>query len=303
MARTVLSNAPMTVVRTSQLRKSYGSTEVLCGIDLVVPKGSLFGFLGPNGAGKTTTMRILLGLLRASSGTPEVLGQHAWDDGPTLRKKVGYLAGDLSLYPHMTAARFLAFVDGVRGTHSRPEMNRLAAAFDLDLNVYVRNCSRGMKQKIGLIQALMHAPELLILDEPTMALDPLVRDVLHEELRDVAAQGRTVLFSSHSLDEVQRLCDWVAIVRRGHLIEQTQISELRRQAVRRVEIQFGGDGIPDVLPGDLHVSSRSEGTITGQWLGAVPVLLTWLATLDVEDAIIAPPDLDDLFLAYYAESQ
>jgi ABC-2 type transport system ATP-binding protein len=291
----------MDAVVTRQLRKRYGAREVLHGIDLRVPTGSLYGFLGPNGAGKTTTIRVLLGLLRVSGGTALVAGRNAWRDGAKLRAEVGYLPGDVRLYDHLTGRATLDFLDGVRGGRSRDEIKRLADALDLDLAKRVRDYSRGMKQKLGLIQALMHRPQVLILDEPTVSLDPLVRETLFAELRRVAADGRTVLFSSHTLSEVQELCDWVGILRDGWLIEQARIEALRARAVRRVEIVFAsGAGPVQGWPDGLRVSRNDDTRLVGSWVGPVPPLLAWLARSPVQDVCIAPPDLEDLFLAYYS---
>jgi ABC-2 type transport system ATP-binding protein len=290
----------MHAVVTSSLTKSYGAHEALRGIDLRVPAGSLYGFLGPNGAGKTTTLRILMGLLRASGGSATVLDQDCWRDGARLRRDVGYLPGDIRLYGNMTGRSTLAFFDSARGTQSRDEINRLAKVLDLDLAKRVRDYSRGMKQKLGLIQALMHRPTLLILDEPTTGLDPLMQSTLHEELRRAADEGRTVLFSSHSLGEVEQLCNMVGILREGLLIEQAKIETLRARAIRRVEIVFTESGRTRTLPKGLHVLQEHDRRLEGSWVGPVQDLLKWLAETSVRDVMITPPDLEDLFLAYYA---
>ena len=253
--------ARVDAVVTQGLRKRYGPHEVLHGIDLRVPSGSLYGFLGPNGAGKTTTIRVLLGLLRASGGKAQVLGRDSWRGGSGLRAAVGYLPGDVRFYDHLTGRATLRFMNAARGGESGEEIRRLAEAFDLILDKRVRDYSRGMKQKLGLIQALMHRPDLLVLDEPTVSLDPLVREALFAELRGVAREGRTVLFSSHTLGEVERLCDWVGILRDGRLIEQQRIEALRARAMRRVEILFaGGAGEGRKLPEGLRISSRADGS-------------------------------------------
>jgi ABC-2 type transport system ATP-binding protein len=294
----------MDAVLTENLSKRYGTFQALRGVNLRVPAGSLFGFLGPNGAGKTTTIRILLGLLRGTSGRARVLGSDAWSAGARVRADVGYLAGDVRFYDGLTGRATLRFLDGVRGGRSRSEIERLAAVFELPLDRRVRNYSRGMKQKLGLIQALMHKPRLLILDEPTTALDPLVRQTLFHELRTVAADGRTVLFSSHTLAEVEELCDEVAIVRRGELIEQNRVEVLRERAVRHVDV-FLREGRPPAapLPDGLRVNHQSDGHLACAWAGPVARLLDWLQRTDVRDVIIAPPDLEDLFLAYYADDR
>lgn len=290
----------MNAIATENLDKWYGPRAALDGLSLRVPAGSLFGFLGPNGAGKTTTIRILLGLLRATSGRAEVLGRDAWHDGPRLRGEVGYLPGDVRFRDDRRAADELAFFDAARGGGCADEIRRLAQGLDLDLNRRIRTYSRGMKQKLGLIAALMHRPRLVILDEPTTALDPLVRETLYEELRRVRDDGRTVLFSSHTLSEVEELCDHVAILRDGRLIENARIETLRARAVRHIEVLFNGSGIPSEPPPPALTILRRQGSqINGSWTGPVRELVTWLARHDIRDLTIAPPDLEDLFLAYY----
>lgn len=290
----------MDAIATHDLCKRFGPRDVLRNVNLRVPAGSLLGFLGPNGAGKTTTIRILLGLLRATSGRATVLGGDAWARGPRARAEVGYLPGDVRFRDDRTGRELLEFFDRARGGRAKPEITRLQRALDLDLDRRVRSYSRGMKQKLGLIQALMHRPRLVILDEPTTALDPLVRETLNDELRRAAAEGRTVLFSSHTLSEVEELCDHVAIVRDGRLIEQERVEVLRARAVRRVEITLNGRGALRAPPPAALAVSRRTGTVMyASWSGPVQPLLDWLAREDVRDVVIAPPDLEDLFLAYY----
>lgn len=285
------------------LCKRYGSREVLSDLHLRVPAGRLFGFLGPNGAGKTTTLRILLGLVRASAGTASILGRDAWADGPRVRASVGYVPGDVRLYDGLTGRATLAFFDAARGRRCAAEIARLANAFELDLNQRVRRYSRGMKQKLALIQALMHRPAVLVLDEPTASLDPLVRGRLYGELRAATSEGRTVLFSSHTLSEVEELCDEVAILRAGRLVECERVEVLRARAVRRVEIVFNGSGeTPPAVPEGLRLLERRGARVSGTWTGGAAPLLAWLARSGVRDVTIAPPDLEDLFLAYYADS-
>jgi ABC-2 type transport system ATP-binding protein len=293
----------MAAVVTQNLCKRFGSHEVLRRVNLHVPTGGRFGFLGPNGAGKTTTIRILMGLLRASAGNARILDQNVWQAGPRVRRQVGYLPGDVRFYDGLTGRTTLAFFAAARGGVSRDEIRRLTRRFDLDPDKRVRDYSRGMKQKLGLIQALMHRPKLLILDEPTVSLDPLIREVLYEELQDVTADGRTVLFSSHTLSEVQELCDEVAILRDGRLIEQERIDVLRRRAIRRVELALPpGRSVP-APPQQLQVIRRTDATLKGTWTGSIEPLLSWLAQIPAVDVSIAPPDLEDLFLAYYADDR
>ncbi|MFQ5804854.1 MAG: ABC transporter ATP-binding protein [Phycisphaerae bacterium] len=292
----------MAAIVTEDLCKRFGSHEVLQRVNLRVPLASRFGFLGPNGAGKTTTIRILLGLLRASAGAARVLDEDAWQNGPPIRRQVGYLPGEVRFYDGLTGRATLNFLNAARGASSHNEIKRLTRRFDLDLDKRVRDYSRGMKQKLGLIQALMHRPQLLILDEPTVSLDPLIREVLYEELRNVTAEGRTVLFSSHTLSEVEELCDEVAILRDGRLIEQEKIEVLRQRAVRRVEILLAEGQPASDPPPQLRVLHRSDASVSGTWSGPIDALLAWLARSPVRDVTIAPPDLEHLFLAYYSHS-
>jgi ABC-2 type transport system ATP-binding protein len=293
----------MDAIATHGLTKQYGRQTALRGLDLRVATGRLFGFLGPNGAGKTTCIRLLLGLLRATAGRASVLGLDAWNDGPRLRAAVGYLPGDVRFWDGLTGRTTLRFLNRARGGEHWPEVQRLAERLDLVLDKRVRDYSRGMKQKLGIIAALMHKPRLLILDEPTTALDPLVRAALYDELRAVASAGRTVLFSSHTLAEVETLCDEVAVVRRGRLIEQEKMSVLRERALRHIEVHWRRDAAPPRTgPRGLHVLENAGGYLRATWTGEVSTLLTWLAPLPVQDVTIAPPDLDDLFLEYYRET-
>lgn len=287
---------------TEGLAKYYGQFCALRPLDLRVPAGTLFGFLGPNGAGKTTFLRMLMGLLRASAGHARVLGLDVWRAGPRLRRAVGYLPGDVRFYEDLTGAATLQFLDAARGRRGRAELARLAERFDLNLRKRVRDYSRGMKQKLGLIAAMLHRPQLLVLDEPTTALDPLVRQVLYEELRAVAAEGRTVLFSSHTLAEVEALCDEVAILRGGELVEQERITVLRTRALRHVEVRWP-PGVMGTPPPGFEAREQGGTVLRGVWRGPVAPLLGWLASAGVIDVVIAPPDLEDLFLAYYGDGQ
>ena len=294
----------MDVVQTKSLTKRYGELTALRRLNLRVPAGRLFGFLGPNGAGKTTALRILLGLLRATSGRARVLGRDVWERGPRIRREVGYLPGDVRFWDNRTGRATLAFLNSARGGGAGAGIRRLTRALDLDLNRRVRDYSRGMKQKLGLIAAMMHEPRLLILDEPTTALDPLIRTVLYTELRRFVADGHTVLFSSHTLSEVEELCDEVAILRDGQLVEQQPMDVLRQRAPRRVEVSLRADAEPPTsFPKGLSITEQTESRLAGAWTGPTERLLAWLTTCPVRDVTIAPPNLDDLFLEYYSRTE
>ncbi len=293
----------MYVIETHRLAKRYGTIHALGGIDLRVPQGSIFGFLGPNGAGKTTTMRILVGLLRPTTGRADVLGLDAVRSSTEIRRHIGYLPGDVRLYEWMTGRQLLTFCDTARGGGAEKEIKRLRGQFDLNLDRRIRDYSRGMKQKLGLIAALAHRPKLLILDEPTTALDPLVQQTLYDELRATAADGRTVLFSSHTLSEVELLCDRVAIIRDGLLIEDDTIERLRGRAVRHVTLRLRAGAAAELrLPDGAFAAALHDGEISMSWKGEIGPLIGWLAGLDLADVAIGPPDLEDLFAAYYRDS-
>lgn len=290
------------IVETKSLCKSYGEHLVLHDLNLSIERGQLVGFLGPNGAGKSTTIRILLGLLWPTSGSTKIFGMPLETSGKQIRARLGYLPGDVHHYSNYTAAAFLKFFAAARGQSCMDEANRLAEVLDLSLHKRIRQFSTGMRQKLGLIQALMHQPEFLILDEPTSALDPLVRVAVFDELKKVTEQGRTVLFSSHSLDEVESLCDEVIILRSGRIVEQQKIDELKDRALRKIQIVFSGSVGHAETPAELKVFDHSENRITGTWSGDIKPLLGWLETQEIEDVMIERPDLNDLFISYYSES-
>jgi ABC-2 type transport system ATP-binding protein len=288
------------VIETLSLFKAYGQQPVLHDISLSVGQGRLAGFLGPNGAGKTTAIRILVGLLTADRGQAQVFGQPCWKAGKSIRQRIGYLPGDVHFYANLKGRTTLEFLAGARKLDCRSEMDRLAGRLALPLDQTVRTYSTGMKQKLGLIQALMHRPELLILDEPTSGLDPLVRNEVFSELRDVIQQGRTVLFSSHSLDEVDQLCDEVIILKQGRIVEHQEIETLRARALRRVAISFR-TAVNIEKPDGFQVEQESATSLTGTWKGEVNELLNWLRPYQLDDLIVERPDLNDLFMTYYSD--
>ncbi|MHC4064460.1 MAG: ABC transporter ATP-binding protein [Planctomycetota bacterium] len=291
----------MSVIVTEELTKRYGRRVGIVGLNLAVPEGVVFGFLGPNGAGKTTTIRVLVGLLHASGGRARVFGLDAWVESHRIKREVGYVPGDLRLYPWLTGRRALAIVGQVRGQDISVPGEALAGRFALDLTVRVRSMSRGMRQKLGLILALAHRPKLLILDEPTSGLDPLMQDRLKQYLRELASRGHTIFFSSHSLAEVEDLCDRVAILRNGRLVAHESLDALRARARRRVSIRWAAGvvgkvpAVPPLLDVDRHTDDLWEATL----LGPVPELIRWLADEPVDDLTISQPDLEQVFRRYY----
>ncbi|MHC4218031.1 MAG: ABC transporter ATP-binding protein [Planctomycetota bacterium] len=291
----------MGVIVAEQLTRRYGRRVGVERVDLEVPEGMLFGFLGPNGAGKTTTIRVLLGLLRPSSGRASLLGLDCWRDSRRIKRDVGYLPGDLRLYSLMNGTAHLRIFGAIRGCDMLTPGRALAERFVLDLDVPVRKMSRGMRQKLGLILTLAHRPRLLILDEPTVSLDPLMRDELMGHLRQQAADGHTVFFSSHTLSEVERLCDRVAIVREGRIVADETLEALRSKARRQVTIRWAANARPAEIdvPSLLEIDEREERRWRGTLKGPVPELIRWLHERPVEDLAIGHPDLENLFLRYY----
>ena len=223
----------MAIIHTEALSRHYGSRRGIESVSLDVPEGTLFGFLGPNGAGKTTTIRVMVGLLRPSAGSARIFGLDCWRDSRTIKDEIGYMPGDIRLMPWLDGRRALSIWGKVRGRDLMPYGRELAERFDLDLRTKVRSMSRGMRQKLGLILALAHKPRLLILDEPTVTLDPLMQAEVQRLLREMAAAGHTVFFSSHTLGEVEQLCDRVAMIRDGQLVADESLAALRRGPATR----------------------------------------------------------------------
>ncbi len=291
----------MNVIIVEQLTRRYGRRIGIEQVNLEVPEGVVFGFLGPNGAGKTTTIRVLLGFLRPSGGRACIFGRDCWRAGHRIKEDVGYLPGDLRLYPSMTGTDMLRIFGLVRRRDLLAPGRALAEQFVLDLTVAVRKMSRGMRQKLGLILALAHRPRLLILDEPTVSLDPLMRQHLMRHLQALASAGHTVFFSSHTLSEVDRLCDRVAIVRDGRIVADESLEALRAGAKREVTIRWARDVNPrDVnVPEILEIHHRQDRLWQGTLSGPVPVLVCWLDNQPIEDLAIGHPDLESLFRRYY----
>jgi ABC-2 type transport system ATP-binding protein len=280
----------------------YGQRRGVEDIDLNVKAGEILGFLGPNGSGKSTTIRILMGLLRANSGSARIQGLECWSQSAEIKKIVGYLPGDVRLYPWFTANRALQIVSEIRGSQAvKLEGYRLLERFQLEANVPVRKMSRGMRQKLGIVLALAHKPSMLILDEPTSGLDPLMCDVLYRYLKEVAAEGATVFFSSHTLSEVEMLCERVAIIRSGRIIADEMLEVLRSHSRRAVTLRFPHQSEFKALsvPPFLNIFDRGDFVWRGELLGTPQQLLKWAVEIDLQDLEVASPSLESLFHSYY----
>jgi len=309
------------VIKTVGLTKHYGRRRLpvhlpllgpapapisaLESLDIAVREGEIFGFLGPNGAGKSTTIRLLLGYLHPTAGQGSVLGLDSVRDSVAIRRRTGYLPGGIALYDSLTGARLLDYLAELSG---RPPSRRAELCERLELSArtlgrLVREYSRGMRQKIGIVQALQHKPELAILDEPTEGLDPLMQRAFYEILDNLKTEGRTIFFSSHVLSEVERVCDRVAIIRRGRLVALEEIAKLLARRKRNVEMRLEGppprlEGVPGVSNveiGDGRLTCRVEGDV-GPFLAAIE-------GAPIVDLTIAPAHLEEAFLEFYEEAE
>jgi ABC-2 type transport system ATP-binding protein len=288
-------------IELHELTKNYGTRRGVTELTLEVERGECFGYLGPNGAGKSTTIRVLLDLIRPTSGSASVLGLDSRRDAVEIHRRLGYLPGELSLYEHVTPGELLEYFGNLRGGYDRAHVRDLARRFDLELERPIRSLSRGNKQKVGLVQAFAQRPELAVLDEPTSGLDPLVQQTFHALVRETVDDGRTVFLSSHVLSEVQHVADRVGIIREGRLVAVEDVGALRGRAVRELEIRFAHEVPRDELgavPGVREVGV--EGPVARVHLEGPPhELLQVLARHDVVDLLSHEPDLEDVFLSYY----
>jgi ABC-2 type transport system ATP-binding protein len=293
----------VSIIAARGLSRSYGQRRGICGVDLEIAPGSIFGFLGPNGAGKTTTIRVLLGFLRPGGGQAHVFGLDCWRKSHLIKRHVGYLPGDLRLYPWWTARSALRMASRIRGQDLMMAGHALAERLALPLDVRVLQMSRGMRQKLGLLIALVHAPRLLVLDEPTSGLDPPMRFEVAACLRELATRGSTVFFSSHTLSEVEQLCDDIAIVREGEIAAHETLESLRNRASRIVTLRFppGHAAANAAAPEFLQLVERRDSVWYARLEGPTPPLVEWAAQQPIQDLSISPPDLESLFRTFYGK--
>jgi ABC-2 type transport system ATP-binding protein len=289
------------------LTKSYGDVKALRGVDLEVRRGEIFGFLGPNGSGKTTTIRCLLDLIRPDGGLLRVLGLDPQAEPLAVRTRAGYLPGELHLDDNLTAEGALRLFNRLRrGRADWTFVRQLTTRLDLDLGTPIKNLSKGNKQKVGVVQALMHRPELLLLDEPTSGLDPLVQQEVLRLVADARAAGATVFFSSHVLSEVQETAERVAIVRQGAVVEVAETTVLINRALRRVHVRFRqpveAAGLANV-PGVRLLEEDGRRGVVLQVEGEMDALIKALAAFPVSDFETERPSLEEIFRAYYAGAE
>jgi ABC-2 type transport system ATP-binding protein len=289
------------VIETQRLTKSYGPHRGIVDLDLDVAEGEIFGFLGPNGAGKTTTMRVLLDLIRPTSGRAAVFGIETTVDPVAIHRRVGYLPGEFDLYDRLTGAETIAYFANLRGGVDRTYAGALIERLDLDPSRRFREYSKGNKQKVGLIVALQHRPDLLILDEPTAGLDPLVQQTFFAVVREARADGRTIFLSSHIIDEVDRTCDRVAIIREGRLVQVDRIEAIRELAFHHVELTFASPVAAAVFDGiaGVHDVVAAGAVVTMRVSGPIGAVLAVAAGHGLVDVVSREPNLEDVFLAQY----
>lgn len=292
----------MAIVACVGLEKSFGSTRALAGLDLEVAENEIHGFLGPNGSGKTVTMRILLGLLRPDQGEATVFGADPWADAVSLHRRIAYVPGDTNLWPNLTGGEIIDLLGHLRGGLDPSRRASLIKRFDLDERKKARAYSKGNRQKVALVAALASDAELLILDEPTSGLDPLMEAVFQDAVLDAAAEGRTVLLSSHILAEVEKVCDRVTIIRRGRTVESGSLADLRVLQRTTMIAELTGDGASLAsIPGVHDVAARDGRVRFEVDDTAMSDVVRHLASLGVRSLESKPPTLEELFLRHYGD--
>ena len=292
------------IIQTEKLTKSYGEHRGIIDIDLQVNEGEAFGFLGPNGAGKTTTIRTLLDHIRPTSGRATVFGIDTTVDPVAIHRRIGYLPGEFALYDKLTGGQTIDYFANLRGGVDAAYQADLIKRLDIDTSRKFKEYSKGNKQKIGLVVALQHRPDLLVLDEPTSGLDPLVQQTFFEVIREAKAEGRTVFLSSHILGEVEKTCDRVAIIRDGRLVKVDRVEALRDLAHHQVELRFSGP-VPvaafSALPGVSDVTA-DEHVLRLRVSGSITPVVREAARYELLDFVSREPSLEDTFLAEYGRT-
>jgi len=295
----------MPTLEVESLTKRYGSARGVEDVTFAIEPGEIFGYLGPNGSGKTTTLRCIMGLLRPTSGQVRVLGRRIVPGRATEHARIGYLPGEFHIWPTMRSARSLGVLAALGGGDRVAARRRqLAERFDLDLSRCVGDLSKGNRQKVGLIYAFQHEPEVLILDEPTAGLDPLMRQAALDLIRETAEQGATVLLSSHDLGEVAAVCGRAGILREGRLVEVAPIAQIVQSSEHRLTVWFADGHLAPRLPATLagvRVVKQKPGTLDLAYQGAADPILKWLGQFAVERIATPQMSLEDAFIQYYRE--
>ena len=290
----------MKVIETHNLTKSYGKSRGIIDVNLAVEEGEIFGFIGPNGAGKSTTIRTLLSLIYPSSGSASIFGLDCVKNGPEIKKEIGYVPAEVAYYDGMRVMELLRYSASFYKKKCDQRIRYLAKKLDLDLHRRIEDLSSGNKKKVGIVQAMAHEPKLIILDEPTSGLDPLIQQTFFELLEEANKKGATILFSSHNLSEVQRLCDRVAIIKEGKIIRTDSIAALTGEHYKKCKLEakvpldlelFKGESVKD-----LQVRGNEASFV---FRGDVNQIVAKLAGLDLVNLLVTDPDLEEIFLHYY----
>ena len=290
----------MNVIETRGLTKDYGRGRGVFALDLAVKQGQVLGFLGPNGAGKTTTIRQLMGFIRPDSGTAQIFGQDCFAKAPAVQARVGYLPGEIAFPDDMTGEEYLRFAARLRG--SRTAMGRakeLCGRFELDGKMRIKRMSKGTKQKLGIVAAFMHSPELYLLDEPTSGLDPLMQGHFLALLAEEKAAGKTILLSSHIFEEVERTCDTAAILRAGRLVATENMDALRKSRRKVFSLRFADENAALMFANGLAEAVQEGARVTVPVTGDVDALVKRAAGYPLRDLSVRPQSLEELFLHYY----
>ncbi len=289
----------MNIIETHQLTKYYGKARGIIDVSLKVEEGEIFGFIGPNGAGKSTTIRLLLGLIFPTRGEARIFGKDVIRDGPEIRQRIGYLPSEVFYYQGMKVIDLLKYAASFYpGDHSQ-RLHELAEIMELDLDRRIEDLSYGNRKKVGIVQGLLHRPQLLLLDEPTLGLDPLMQRRFFDLIREEHARGVTIFFSSHILGEVQRLCNRVGVIKEGRIIEVSDIRTLQKNNYKRIYV--AARAIPPGhfdLPGVTHLEVE-DGGVRFFYKGDVDAIVARISALDLVDVTIEEPTLEEIFMHYY----
>ena len=289
-------------IETKKLSKYYGKARGIVDVDLAVNEGEIFGFIGPNGAGKSTTIRTLLGLIKKSGGSASIFGMDCEKDKVKILSEVGYLPGEVFYYDKMRAIDLLRYSASFYRKDCSARIQELAGALALDLNKKIEDMSLGNKKKVGIVQGLLHSPRLIILDEPTSGLDPLMQRTFFDLIQRENERGATVLFSSHILGEVQRICDRVAIIKEGRIVDLRSIDEMRKSSYKKVSITTESPMADFSLPGAAKIAQDSA-TTSFLYSGEINALFARLASLPLVNADVSEPELEEIFLHYYEDGE
>ena len=290
----------MSVIKIEGLTRDYGENRGVFDLSLSIEKGEVFGFLGPNGAGKTTTIRHLMGFLKPKQGTCSINGKNCWNDSAEIQKSLGYIPGEINFFDDMTGIDFLKFTEKYRGISVNKYMNELMERFELDARGKIKKMSKGMKQKVGIVAAFMHDPEVLILDEPTSGLDPLMQTRFIELILDEKAKGKTILMSSHMFEEIERTCHRVSIIKNGHLVTVDSVDALKQSQTKKYIITLESeDSAIKFSKENLIIENISQNHVTVTVQNNIRELISLMNSYPVSNISAPSQSLEEIFMQYY----